>query len=315
MGEGRRLRREPRRAVALTRAVIALAITLALVVRAAGASSGVARQPRAIQAASLVQAGQDLVWQVELAQPFTPGRLRRDRRSLCLLIEGAANGSVVSRVCLSGPRPGARAPQLIYMPGTGLGPGPGSAIAATITRASDRDLTVSFLPASVGLAYRALRWHASSVRRSLAVRHRQPQRQRLTGIAIRKRGPSGYASPFVSFTSRATMTPTMEISSMGVKPRSIMDIMTSCLQMGFFFDLSERASILAVQAASIGGCGRTRIRSSRAPKSPTSSAPRLLSARLAGRRGPRIATFGSSRSYPSAICPTRARVSPVASAI
>jgi peptidoglycan-N-acetylglucosamine deacetylase len=162
MGEGRRLRREPRRAVALTRAVIALAITLALVVCAARASGGVARQPLAVQAASLVQAGQDLVWQVEFAQPFSPGGLRRDRRSLCLLIEGAANGSVVSRVCLAGPRPGARAPQLIYMPGTGLGPGPGSAIPATITRASDRELMASFLPASVGLGYRALRWQVIS---------------------------------------------------------------------------------------------------------------------------------------------------------
>ena len=52
--------------------------------------------------------------------------------------------------------------QLIYMPGTGLGPDPGSAIAATITRASDRELTASFLPASIGLGYRALRWQVIS---------------------------------------------------------------------------------------------------------------------------------------------------------
>jgi peptidoglycan/xylan/chitin deacetylase (PgdA/CDA1 family) len=121
-----------------------------------------AKQPLAVQTASLVQDGQDLVWQVELAEPFSPGALRRDHRSVCLLIERAANGSVTSQVCLSSPRRGAHTPQLISTPVTALGPGRASAIAATVTRSSDRELTARFLPASIGLAYRPLRWQVIS---------------------------------------------------------------------------------------------------------------------------------------------------------
>ena len=57
---------------------------------------------------------------------------------------------------------GAHAPRLIYTPTSGLGPGHASAIAATVTRSSDRELTASFLPASIGLPYRALRWQVIS---------------------------------------------------------------------------------------------------------------------------------------------------------
>jgi peptidoglycan/xylan/chitin deacetylase (PgdA/CDA1 family) len=137
-------------------------LALGAAVNAAGASSVMAKQPLAVQTASLVQDGQDLVWQVELAEPFSPGALRRDHRSVCLLIERAANGSVTSQVCLSSPRRGAHTPQLISTPVTALGPGRASAIAATVTRSSDRELTARFLPASIGLAYRPLRWQVIS---------------------------------------------------------------------------------------------------------------------------------------------------------
>jgi peptidoglycan-N-acetylglucosamine deacetylase len=143
-------------------AAIALVIVLGGAVPSAGASGVPADQPLTIQSASLVQEGQDLVWQVELAQPFSPAALRRTGRGLCLLIERAANGSVVSQVCLAGPRGGAQAPQLIYTPVAPPVSGRAGAIAATVTRSSDRELTASFLPASIGLGYRALRWQVSS---------------------------------------------------------------------------------------------------------------------------------------------------------
>ena len=158
----RRLGRVPRRGVVLIGVVIALVMAFGVVVHAADASSGMAGRPLAVQSASLVQNGQAVVWQVELAQPFSPGALRRDGRSLCLLIERASNGSVVARVCLSGPRPGAVTPELIYVPVTPLGLGSGSAITATVTRSSDRELTASFLPASIGLGYRSMRWQVLS---------------------------------------------------------------------------------------------------------------------------------------------------------
>jgi peptidoglycan-N-acetylglucosamine deacetylase len=137
-------------------------MALGAVVQAAGASGVAAGGPLAVESASLVQDGQDLVWQVELTHPFSPGRLRHDGRSLCLLIERAGNGSVLSRVCLSGPQHGSGEPQLIYTPITPPSAGPSSTIAATITRSSDRELSASFLPASIGLGYHSLRWQAIS---------------------------------------------------------------------------------------------------------------------------------------------------------
>jgi peptidoglycan-N-acetylglucosamine deacetylase len=159
---GHRSKRARWRVIGLLSGAVAVAVALGWGVDRAGASSGASAQPLAIQTASLVQDGQDLVWQVELAEPFSPGALRRDGRSLCLLIERAANGSTVSRICLSGPRTGGSVPQLIYAPGAEPAPGRGSAIAATVTRSSDRELTASFLPASVGLQYRSLRWQVLS---------------------------------------------------------------------------------------------------------------------------------------------------------
>jgi len=150
------------RRCALIGAAIALVIVLGETVNSAGASGVPADQPLTIQSASLVQEGQDLVWQVELVQPFSPAALRRDGRGLCLLIERAASGFVVSRVCLAGPRGAAHTPQLVYTPVAPPMSVRAGAIAATVTRSSDRELTAIFLPASVGLGYRALRWQVSS---------------------------------------------------------------------------------------------------------------------------------------------------------
>ena len=141
-------------------------MALGWVVEGAAAGSAGSKQPLAVHTASLVQDGQDLVWKVGLAQPFAPGALRRDGRSVCLLIGRAASGSMISRVCLAGPRRGTRVPQLIYVPLTGAAPGRGTAIAVNVTRSSDRDLTASFLPANVGLRYRPLRWQVISTLRA-----------------------------------------------------------------------------------------------------------------------------------------------------
>jgi peptidoglycan-N-acetylglucosamine deacetylase len=140
---------------------VAMAVGLGLVVGAAGASS-VPAQPPGVQAASLTQAGQDLAWQVELAHSFSPGALRGDHESICLLIERAPDGAVVSEVCLAGPGHGQRSPRLLYSPITPAGPGPAVAIDATVTRSSDHELTASFLPSAVGLQYRSLRWQVIS---------------------------------------------------------------------------------------------------------------------------------------------------------
>ena len=69
------------RAIALIGGVIALAMVLGWVVDGASARSVASRGPLAVETASLVQEGQDLVFRVELVQPFSPGGLSRDGRS------------------------------------------------------------------------------------------------------------------------------------------------------------------------------------------------------------------------------------------
>jgi len=148
--------------VRIVRGLVPL-LVVALTVLATGADAGtLPAQPLAVQSASLVQQGQDLVWQVELTQSFSPGALAREHESLCLLIERASSGSTVSQVCLAGPQHGKRSPRLMYSPVTRGGPGAAVAIEATVTRSSDRELTASFLPSDVGLQYRSLRWQVIS---------------------------------------------------------------------------------------------------------------------------------------------------------
>ena len=150
----------------VVRGLLPSAVAVLVVAAAALGASSVPAQPLGVQAASLTQVGQDLVWQVELMHSFSPGALRRNHESLCLLIERAMNGSVIGQVCLAGPRPGSPSPSVLYSPISRVGPGPSVSIAATVTRSSDRELTASFLPSSIGLQYRPLRWQVLSTARA-----------------------------------------------------------------------------------------------------------------------------------------------------
>lgn len=140
-------------------AVVALATALA--VQTAGANS-VKAVPLQVHSASLTQNGQQLVWQVQLTGPFSPGALARDRRTLCLLVERPANGSLAGEACIAGPARHSVTPRLVYTPITRAGPGAARPVAATVTRSSDAELTASFLPASVGVGYTRLRWQVIS---------------------------------------------------------------------------------------------------------------------------------------------------------
>ncbi|HEY2316962.1 MAG TPA: polysaccharide deacetylase family protein [Solirubrobacteraceae bacterium] len=120
--------------------------------------------PLEVQTASLRQSGQDLVWSVELRAPFSPGALRAAGRSLCLVIAHVGDGAGSGQLCLIGPRPGGRTPQLQYRPagGTGGAAGEPSTIAGRVSRASPRQLTAIFLPSAIGLAYTSVRWQVTS---------------------------------------------------------------------------------------------------------------------------------------------------------
>jgi len=145
--------------------IVALVLLVAHIASAAGVTSQPAAaqsQPLAVQSASLTQNGQQLVWQLKMAQPFSPGALARDRRTLCLLIARADNGTATGQLCLAGPRDGQHAPQVLYAAISKGVSGRASAITATVTRASNSDLTASFTPSAIAAAYQPLRWQVIS---------------------------------------------------------------------------------------------------------------------------------------------------------
>jgi peptidoglycan-N-acetylglucosamine deacetylase len=153
---------------ALVRLVVgALALAgIGLATQPAGAAgttqrSGAAHEPLGVSSASLAQDGLELVWRVQLAVPFSPGGLGRDHRTLCLLIERPARGSI-GQACVAGPGRRHGPPRLVYERITAAGPGPPEAIAATITRSSSSELTASFSPGQIGIGYGPLRWQVIS---------------------------------------------------------------------------------------------------------------------------------------------------------
>ena len=80
----------------------------------------------------------------------------------------------------------------MYSPITRAGAGPAVAIAATVTRTSDRELTASFLPSTVGLHYRALRWQVISTVTAPGCTPAAPgstTARRVAGEADARRGP------------------------------------------------------------------------------------------------------------------------------
>jgi len=111
-----------------------------------------------------------------MAQPFSPGALEKDGRTLCLLFERASNGTVAGEACLTGPAPRARAPRLIYRSITAKGPGAPTVIAASVGRSSTSNLTARFLPSAVGHSYDPLRWQVISSLRPPACTPAKPDR-------------------------------------------------------------------------------------------------------------------------------------------
>ncbi|HUE25640.1 MAG TPA: polysaccharide deacetylase family protein [Solirubrobacteraceae bacterium] len=132
------------------------AVTTAAIGSPAGA------RPLPIDSASLAQDGQQLVWRIQLADSFSPGALAHDGRSLCLLIERVATGSVTGQACVAGPGRRSRAPRLTYEAVTGADSGKPRVIEATLTRTSSRELTAAFLPSAVRTDYGPVRWQTVS---------------------------------------------------------------------------------------------------------------------------------------------------------
>jgi peptidoglycan/xylan/chitin deacetylase (PgdA/CDA1 family) len=145
-----------------------LVAVVSVVFTPAAAATQTSAQPLPVEVASLVQTGQQLVWQVELTQPFSPGALARADRALCLVFEAPRSEAVTGEACVAGPAPHSSTPRLLWVKVTGGRAGPADPFVATVTRSSRRELTASFLPAAVGFGYTALRWQVVSSLRGAA---------------------------------------------------------------------------------------------------------------------------------------------------
>ena len=156
---------------------ISLLAALAVAVPIAVAGSSKARpQPFAVVSSSLAQSARQLTWTVQLANRFSPAALTSARRSLCLLIERAANGSVSGQLCVIGPRRDGTSPQVAYQRVGRGGLGHASVIAATVTRGGARSLTASFLPAAIGNPYQSTRWQVINTLKPPACTPPKPNR-------------------------------------------------------------------------------------------------------------------------------------------
>lgn len=127
------------------------------------ASPGFAAEtPLPVRSASLRQRGRRLIWKVSLQERLDTRRMRREHRSLCLLIERGRSGPIVSQLCLAPPQRRHHGARLLFARVGKSGAGRARAISATVTRPGARSLTASFLPSDIGLPYRPLRWLVQS---------------------------------------------------------------------------------------------------------------------------------------------------------
>jgi peptidoglycan/xylan/chitin deacetylase (PgdA/CDA1 family) len=118
--------------------------------------------PFAVQAATLTQDAQDLLWHVQLGHRFAPAKLTKGGRSLCLLIERTGNSSVSGVACVQPTKDGQHS-QLVYQHVTREGRGKPQPMGATISRRGARDLTARFRPSAIGnTSYQPLRWQVLS---------------------------------------------------------------------------------------------------------------------------------------------------------
>lgn len=157
----------------LTRVLAAGTCALLVLATGTGSATSVARTPLPVAAASLTQDAQQLVWHVQLGHSFSATGLGRDRRSLCLVIERAANSSVSGVLCVQ-PSSDRRHIELVYRHVSARGRGPGHAVTATVTRSGAKDLTAHFEPGSIGMSYSPVRWQVLSTLGAPACRPKVP---------------------------------------------------------------------------------------------------------------------------------------------
>ena len=144
--------------------MVGAAVLVGVLATTTVATGAATRAPEAIRihSASLTQDGQQLVWRVVTDDPFTPSSLATRRVTLCLIVARPKPLASMGELCVGGSRHGAHTVVFDRQIKRSGATTAARAIPATVTRTNGEELTASFLPASIGLGYRSLRWQALS---------------------------------------------------------------------------------------------------------------------------------------------------------
>jgi peptidoglycan/xylan/chitin deacetylase (PgdA/CDA1 family) len=129
---------------------------------AVGAKRGPAQpKPLTVASASLTQSARNIAFKVRMTTAFSTVALKRQGRSLCLVIE-RPHGGVSGRLCVIRPLKGRRHPRLVYQAYKHGRPTHASVVAATVRRAGRRGLVATFLPSAFDSGYRSIRWQVQN---------------------------------------------------------------------------------------------------------------------------------------------------------
>jgi peptidoglycan/xylan/chitin deacetylase (PgdA/CDA1 family) len=135
---------------------------LAPVSPAAGAKRATAQPvPLTVASASVTQSAQNIMFKVRMTTAFSTVDLRRQGRSLCLLIE-RLRGGISGRLCVIRPVKGRRHPRLVFQAYKHGRPTHARVVAAQVRRAGGGGLVATFEPSVFGNGYRSIRWQVQN---------------------------------------------------------------------------------------------------------------------------------------------------------
>jgi peptidoglycan/xylan/chitin deacetylase (PgdA/CDA1 family) len=151
--------------VAAAACALTAVVAPALLVPLAGASH-TRPQPSEVTSSTVTQSAQQITWKVTMSGPFSPARMKKDRRSLCLLVERPGDARVSGLLCVIPPATGAKSPRLAYQKVVHGTAGTAHVVSATVTRPTTKALTATFEPSAYGATgYDSFRWQVRTTLR------------------------------------------------------------------------------------------------------------------------------------------------------
>jgi peptidoglycan/xylan/chitin deacetylase (PgdA/CDA1 family) len=232
----------------------ALMLAAALVVPAAASAGKAGPVPLKVQTSSLSQGGRKLYWRLRLTTPLSLSTLKKQRRSLCLLIEAPPRGHVTGQLCARPPTGHYAGPTVVYTKVANGQPGVHRVISAEVKRPHADELDVVFLPADVGLGYGHMYWQVrNAVDEPRCTRHNprkpgcvslypnKPRGLRLHTPQLVGCAPSGNSLVFSGPSNRHEVALTFDDGPWGDPPTSqFLDVLERNHVVATFFEIGEQ---------------------------------------------------------------------------